>query len=153
MPKTFEEFCQLFTEERLPHVVKIGRRYFADPDNLLAYTEEHKMDPFSVGLYLGEERATFQPTSALIDMLAKHTDRRVVVSAKAAWLFLCGRDVLMDGAIRPGEHPNGAYVIVTDSGERVLGFGRVLGRFDPRMHNKIYVKHLLDKGEYLRRER
>jgi ribosome biogenesis protein Nip4 len=152
-PQSYEEFCKLFTEEQIPNVVRIGKRYFYDPHGLLAYAQEHRMDPFGVGLFLGEQKQQFLPTSALVDLLAQRCDKRVAVGNKSAWLYLCGRDVLMDGVLTPGVHADGDYVIVTDIDERVIGAGRVVGHYNPQMRNKIYVKHVIDKGEYLRRER
>jgi ribosome biogenesis protein Nip4 len=153
MPRTFKEFCQQFTSDELPHVVKIGKRYFYDPQELLKMAEEKRWDAFGVGLYLGEERRDFQPTSALIDLLSQHSDKRVVVGSKAAWLFLCGRDILMDGVAEPGRFEHDELVFVADLQGNILGYGKIVSRFDGKMRNKTYVKHILDKGEYLRRER
>lgn len=151
--KTFKEFCAQFTDEELPDVVKIGKRYFSDPLQLLRVAQEHKWDAFSVGLYLGEEKKVFQPTSALIDLLAARNGGRVVVGNKAAWLFLCGRDILMDGVYEAGNFHNNELVFVADTNERVLGYGRIVAPYNTKMRNKTYLKHVLDKGEYLRRER
>ncbi|HIH24823.1 TPA: hypothetical protein HA251_07360 [Candidatus Woesearchaeota archaeon] len=152
-PKTFKEFCALFTDEELSSIVKIGRRYYHDPEKLIDYAKERRMDPFSVGLYLGEERHDFLPTSALIDLLAPHAQHRVAVGERAAWLYLCGRDILMDGVAQPGEHAEGTIVMVEDTHGNTIGVGRVTSRFELKMRNKVYIKHMLDKGEYLRRER
>jgi ribosome biogenesis protein Nip4 len=148
----FTRFCREFTDEPIPHV-KIGRRYYYDPHGLLAYAQEARWDAFAVGLYLGEERKDFFPTSALIDLLAKHDTRRVAVGDKAAWLFLCGRDILMDGVYSAGNISPNTRVIVSDVREQVIGFGRVVAPYHPSMKNKTYLKHVLDRGEYLRRER
>lgn len=151
--RTFAEFCNMFTPHPLPDVVKIGKRYFYDPQGLLKLAEERKWEAFSVGMYLGEEKGDFRPTSALIDLLAARNDKRVVVGSKAAWLYLCGRDVLMEGVLEPGTYHSNELVFVADHNGNVLGYGKVFGTFNASWRNKIYVKHILDKGEYLRRER
>jgi ribosome biogenesis protein Nip4 len=153
MTRTFAEFCKQFTSEDIPDVVKIGKRYFYDPLHLLKVTQEHKWDAFSVGLYLGEEKKEFQATSALIDLLAQKNEKRVIVGSKAAWLFLCGRDILMDGVFEAGEFAHNELAFVADHNGNVLGYGTVVAPYNTKMKNKTYVKHRLDKGEYLHRER
>jgi ribosome biogenesis protein Nip4 len=169
MARTFNEFIRLFGVDELPDaealkrpgaekdpfssVVKIGKRYFYDPKGLLKLAQEKHWDAFSVGLYLGEEKGDFRPTSALIDLLAARSEKRVMVGSKAAWLYLCGRDILMDGALRPGDYVRDELVFVVDSEGEILGYGRIFANYDSKLRNKIYVKHQLDKGEYLRRER
>jgi ribosome biogenesis protein Nip4 len=152
-PATFDQFCRQFTDKPLPHVVKIGKRYFFDPKDLLKVAQEHKWDVFSVGLYLGEERKEFTPTSAFIDLLAARNDQRVAVGNKAAWLFVCGRDILMDGVLEAGDLRVNDLAFVVDHKHNLLGYGRIVAPYHPKMRNKTYLKHVLDKGEYLRRER
>jgi ribosome biogenesis protein Nip4 len=149
---SFEEFCQRLGGQ-IDNVVVIGKRYFYDPEGLLTIARTHNWDPFSVGLYLGEVKRDFIPTSACIDLLGRSSERKVVVNEKAAWLYLCNRDILMFGVVIPGEFERDDLVFVVDSRENVLGYGRVFTKFNSKMKNKIYVKHILDKGEYLRRER
>jgi ribosome biogenesis protein Nip4 len=153
MVRTFSDFIIQFGVDELPDVVKIGRRYFYDPKGLLKLAEEKRWEAFSVGLYLGEEKGQFYPTSALVDLLAARSDKRVVVGSKAAWLFLCGRDILMEGVLEPGVHKKDELVFVADHNENIIGYGRIFTMHNASWRNKIYVKHILDKGEYLRRER
>jgi ribosome biogenesis protein Nip4 len=153
MPRTFQEFCAQFTTADVPHVVHLGKRWFYDPRQLLGTVRETmRGDVFSVGVYLGEERREFQPTSALIDLLARQGGPRVTVDTKAAGLFLYGRDVLMSSA-QPTDAEPGTLVFVQNQEGDVLGYGKLLAKHDRRLRNKVYVKHLLDRGEYLRREK
>jgi ribosome biogenesis protein Nip4 len=146
----FQAFCQSLGAQEPEHSI-IGKRYFFDPANLLKTAES--WDVFSVGIYLGEMRKEFSPTSALVEILGKNSKQRVIVARKAAWLFLCGRDILMSGAHYPEEFPVGTKVFVLDDDENVLGFGKIVAPHNSKMRNKVYIKHILDKGEYLRRER
>ncbi|MDD9954172.1 MAG: hypothetical protein OXR66_07615 [Candidatus Woesearchaeota archaeon] len=139
----FHEFCAQFGA--LEHVVQIGKRYFYDPAGL----HRDDWDIFSVGMYLGEEKKTFKPSSALITLLA--TEKKVVLNEKATWLFLCGRDVFMGGVVA-GEFPKNELVFVVDERENVLGYGKIAKAFSKKKSH-IYIQNLLDKGEYLRRER
>jgi len=135
----------------------IGRRWFFAPKKILAIAQQHHWDIFSVGLYLGEERNGFHPTSALVELLAKNKKHDevndiVLVNDKAAWLFVCGRDVLMHGVLDTSAEKD-KIVFVEDSTGNILGFGKVIARYDRKYRNKLYIKNILDKGEYLRRER
>lgn len=153
MHQTFQTFCKQFTSDELPHIVKIGKRYFYDPHNLMQLAQEQKFDVFSVGLYLGEEKNDFRPTSALIELLSRYNDKRVVVGSKAAWLFLCNRDILMDGVLEAGTFSHNEIVFVADHNQNILGIGKIVSPFNASFRNKTYVKNILDKGEYLRREK
>ena len=145
-PRTFDEFCEQFTDKKIPHV-KIGRRYFYDP---LGHYEKYKnLDLFSVGIYLGEEKGEFFATTALVDLLSEDK-KGAVVNNKAAWLYICGRDVLMSGVIKPTTDD---ITIVRDEEGNVLGFGKTMIKHDPRLRNALYIKNILDRGEYLHRER
>jgi ribosome biogenesis protein Nip4 len=145
------EFARQFTEAPLTDVVNVGKRWFHDPLHLLAQTQG--WDVFSIGRFIGEERKGFQPTSAFVDLVAARDERRVIVEDKAAWLFLCGRDVLMASVREEGPFSPNQLAIVADREGNVLGYGKIVAPFSRKMRNKVYVKHVLDKGEYLRRER
>ncbi len=140
--RAFHEFCSQFSAE-VKHVVRISRRYFHDPRGL----EALGYDAFSLGLFLGEDRNGFRPTSALINLLAPGT-QSVTVTDEAAWMFICGKDVLMEGVVeacQPG------LAIVKDRDGNVLGYGTA-SRFDGKRPHKVFLKNSLDIGEYLRRE-
>ena len=151
--KTLEEFCALFGQEVPAHAVRIGPRWFHDPQGLIVAARERGWDPFSGGIYLGEERGGFRPTSALISMLGASSDRRVALESKSAWLYLCGRDILMEGVLGSPGYQSGELVFLVDEQDRILGYGMILNPFDPRHRHAVLVKHLVDRGEYLRRER
>ncbi|MBR9701265.1 hypothetical protein GOV11_05370, partial [Candidatus Woesearchaeota archaeon] len=131
------------------HVVTIGKRYFYDPKDILKEVK----DPFSAGIFLGEEKQGFRPTPALIDLLSKQESRRVVLDEKSAWLFLCGRDTLMQGVWKTDEFKTGEPALVSDEEGSILGYGIIKNKFDIKVKNKMFLKNMLDRGEYLRRER
>ena len=88
-------------------------------------------------------------------MLAKKEAYRVILDKKAAWLFICGRDVLRKSIVRvqgPGRKETNTLVF-NEFGE-CLGFGRIVENLrDSVVGNKIVVKNVLDIGDFLRRER
>jgi ribosome biogenesis protein Nip4 len=144
-------FCEQFGSP-VPDSVRVGRRWYADPHNLLGIAQQKGWDIFSCGIYLGEERGGFQPTSAMLDLLPKAP--KIIVDEKSAWMVLCGKDVLMEGLQLAGKRERGDLVLITDMQGRVLGYGKVsVDAFNRKAKHRQYAKTLLDRGEYLRRER
>ena len=56
---------------------------------------------FYAGLFLGKAKeGKFFPSFNLLTILAKKEANRIVVDRKAAWLFICGRDILAKSIVR-----------------------------------------------------
>jgi len=140
----FSEFCASFGTQ-VSNVTRIGRRYFYNPHQLPS------ADVFSVGIYLGEDSKVFRPTSALIRMLGEHVPS-VVVSEEATWLFICGKDILMEGVLERVPAQVGSVMIIKDEEDNTLGYGVVKAPYDPDQKHRVFCKNRLDIGEYLRRE-
>jgi ribosome biogenesis protein Nip4 len=149
--RTLQEFCAQFGCEPPKDTVKLGRRWFCDPHGIAAWAREQGWDTFSAGIYIGEERGAFKPTSALLDTFEGAP--RTVVDEKAAWLIVCGKDVLMEGVRVPSDAPVRSMTLIADEDGHVLGCGEVRAEHNRKAKHRMYVKTLLDRGEYLRRER
>ncbi len=111
---------------------------------------------FSAGVYLGKAKeGKFFPSFYLLGMLAKKEAYRIILDRKAAWLFICGRDVLRKSIVRvqgPGKKDTNTLMF-NEFGE-CLGFGRIVENLrDSVVGNEIVVRNVLDIGDYLRRER
>jgi ribosome biogenesis protein Nip4 len=111
-------------------------------------------DFYYAGLYLGKvgKRGVFFPSFNLLNMLVDVAANKVVVDAKAAWLFIFGRDVFGSGVVKVmGSRRSGDAVLVLNECGECLGFGRlmdgVVGGADG-----IAVRNVLDVGDFLRRE-
>jgi NOL1/NOP2/fmu family ribosome biogenesis protein len=60
-----------------------------------------KTDFFYAGIYLGKAKeGKFFPSFNLLSMLAKKDATRIVIDKKAAWLFICGRDIFSKGIVK-----------------------------------------------------
>jgi ribosome biogenesis protein Nip4 len=108
---------------------------------------------YYAGLYLGKEKdRVFFPSFNLLNMLARVAANKVVVNRKAAWLFICGRDVFGTGIVKVmGSKSNGDATLVLNEFGECLGFGKITGDLSgPR--KKVAVKNVLDIGDFLRRE-
>jgi ribosome biogenesis protein Nip4 len=142
------EFCQEFgiEEEALGTVTRVGRSCFLTLPGQEEFLETDGL--FGVGIFLGEEKKYFEPSPALIELIAgKVTEHKAIVDEKAAWLFLCGRDIFDKGVKEKGTATNKGYLLVQNEEGENLGYGL-------HSHQKnILIKHLQDRGFYLRRER
>ncbi|MCL5949744.1 MAG: hypothetical protein M1490_04635 [Candidatus Bathyarchaeota archaeon] len=133
-------------------VEKTGRFYLVNP----ALKPLVRQDFFSAGVFLGKAKeGKFFPSFNLLGMLAKKEAYRIILDKKAAWLFICGRDVLRKSIVRvqgPGRKDTNTLV-VNEFGE-CLGFGRIVENLrESTVDNEIVVRNVLDIGDYLRRER
>ncbi len=105
------------------------------------------------GLYLGEEqRGSFMPSFNFLNMLVPLAPNKVVLENKAAWLFICGRDIFRNGIRKSmGSRRKGDYTLVMNELGECLGFGLVL--LETGMaETEVVIRNLLDVGDFLRRE-
>jgi ribosome biogenesis protein Nip4 len=132
-------------------IVEKGGRYFLLNQALLGVARK---DFYYAGAYLGKVRnGKFFPSFNLLSILAGGEANKVVVEKKAAWLFICGRDVFRKGilAVR-GSHKRGDHVLVLNEFGECLGFGRMVRGLDEAAKTEVVVKNVSDIGDFLRRE-
>ncbi|MEM1539608.1 MAG: hypothetical protein QXK33_04270, partial [Candidatus Bathyarchaeia archaeon] len=106
------------------------------------------------GIFLGKLKdGKFIPSFPLLFMIADKTKNKVFVNDKAAWLFICGRDIFKEGIIQvEGSTRKGDYSIILNRYGECLGYGLIVQ--NPRKAEKgVVVKNILDLGDFLRRER
>jgi ribosome biogenesis protein Nip4 len=132
-------------------VVEKGGRYFLLSKNLKAIASRNF---FYAGRYLGKVKdGKFFPSFNLLAILAEAEANKVVVNEKAAWLFICGRDIFGGGIVSvQGSRQRGAFTLVLNEFGECLGFGRIdrdLGSKDAM----VAVQNISDVGDFLRRER
>ncbi len=113
-------------------------------------------DFYYAGVYLGKvKNGVFFPSFNLLAMLAKGRANKIVVDRKAAWLFICGRDVFRRGVLSMrGSRRKGDYVLVMNDFGECLGFGKILCSLDADVQGaEVVVKNVSDVGDFLRREK
>ena len=111
-----------------------------DLKNLKIDRETH-----SKGLFLGEDKKGFKPSLALLEMIAKDSKRKAFLNEKGAWMFICGRDVFGE-SIEKSSVEEGLVLVQNDKDEN-LGYGKIW-----KKKGELFIKNILDKGDYLRRE-
>jgi len=111
---------------------------------------------FSAGVFLGKAKeGKFFPSFILLGMLAKKEANRIILDKKAAWLFICGRDILRKSIVRvQGQGKKDTNTLVFNEFGECLGFGRIVEKLrDSVNDNGLVVRNVLDIGDFLRRER
>jgi ribosome biogenesis protein Nip4 len=146
-------FVRSFSDIEITDVVQIGKDVFQIPPALDAtrksIDKRINREASYAGLLLGSMRGKrFVPAPALLDLIAPHTQRWITVDEKAEWLFLCGRDVFGCSILKA--NVDGGIALVLNRHKEVLGYGSVVTRDKGR--KDVFVKNLLDKGDFLRRE-
>jgi ribosome biogenesis protein Nip4 len=132
-------------------ILKKSQRYYLLNPRLKKVGQE---DFFYAGLYLGKvgKNGVFFPSFNLLNMLVDVAANKIVVDQKAAWLFICGRDVFRTGIVKVmgSKHKNDATLVLNEFGE-CLGFGTIIDSLNGS-EGKVAVKNVLDIGDFLRRE-
>ena len=152
-----ESFARLFGVELFldkGFEVKNGNRYFLLNQKLKNLTKKHGGWLYA-GTYLGkvERGGVFHPSFPLLFMIAEKAKNRIVVDDKAAWLFVCGRDIFKEGILKiEGSRRKGDYTLVFNRHGECLGYGVIAKNLD-KLEGGLAVKNLLDIGDFLRRER
>jgi ribosome biogenesis protein Nip4 len=108
---------------------------------------------FYAGLYLGKvKNGVFFPSFILLNMLVPHAPNKVMIDRKAAWLFICGRDLFREGITKVmGAQRKGEFTLVLNEYGECLGFGRVIATLN-QAEGRMVVQNVLDVGDFLRRE-
>jgi len=140
-----KDFISQFTDKEIINIVKIGRSYFLAGEEQKRLSEKINQEMFSIGIFLGESKKEFKPSPALIDIIARLSDKKVFITKKAEWLFLCRRDVFEKNIVK--KNVEKGLVLVQNNKDENIGYGRIVTK-----GKKIFIKNLLDKGYYLRRE-
>lgn len=100
------------------------------------------------GIYLGQNKRRFQPSSILLQKLAEDPDtHKVYVNRQTAWLFVVDKDIFDENIIKRTEGVHlGGYCLVMYN-EHCIGYGRY-----ETSHELKVVKNIYDVGDFLRRE-
>lgn len=142
-------FVKEFTKQEIAElrsVEKIGKKYFYMPKDLKELKDKIPLEPYSEGLPLGElKNNKFMPSIALLDLLSSYTDKKIIINAKGQTMFLYGKDVFPEN-FENSTADEGICLILNEENE-VLGYGEL------KKGKRNILMHILDRGDFLRRER
>ncbi len=137
---------------------KTIREAYAISKDLAKFLELYKLNYVHAGLKVGEvgsRRFRFSLEGAFY--LVKKNKKKVFVNEKGEMLFLYGRDIFAESVIDATKDvKENDIVFVCNTKGDILGIGRA--RFDAeRMKEvakgRVVVENLVDRGEYLRKEK
>lgn len=154
--KVIENFAATFGVDiafNPEYIVEKAGRYYLVNDTLKPLINP---DFYYAGIYLGKaKQGKFFPSFNLFNMLAKKGAHRIIVDKKTAWLFICGRDIMVRGILKVfGSGKRHTNVLVFNEFGDCLGFGRIVGNLNDRSRpDELAVKNVSDVGDFLRRER
>jgi len=144
--KMLTEFVKKFgISEGFENVIEIKDSYFTIVEEIKEVFDKIGEKPVNAGKYLGKKNGYFIPSLFLLHWLAERTGQKVVVDGKAAWLFICGRDLFESGIKSKKKWEKNQLVLVLNEENECLGFGKIV-------EGRIYIKNLFDIGDFLRRE-
>ena len=132
-------------------ILKRQNRYFLLNQELKGFIAK---DFYYAGVYLGKDKnGRFYPSFNLLEMIAKKDSNKVIVNKKTEWLFVCGRDIFRKGILRLiGLNKRNYYTLVLNQYNECLGFGKIVSEVAGGEED-IFVKNILDIGDFLRREK
>ncbi len=157
MAEQIKNFIKLFDAAKInldwKFVAKKGNKFFYIPPNLKTLVEKNRQYYYA-GLPLGKlERGKFLPSFPLLSLIAKKAKNQIVVDDKAAWLFICGRDLFKQGIVHiEGSREKGSYTLIFNKHGECLGFGKIKQNLD-KSKRGVAVENILDIGYFLRREK
>lgn len=143
----FNKFTKQFTNTELTDIRRVGRNFYKAEERLWNIKNGVDRDIYAIGKFMGEEKMGFSPSPALIDLISRFPDaqsKKVFVNKKAEWMFLCGRNVLSDSVTRNPNDLSEGLVLVQNEQDENLGYGQF------KKEDTLIIKHILDKGRYLR---
>ena len=133
---TLQSFVAYFADTEIPFIQHKQSCY--TPTEIPTQGELEYMSE-RLGL---QKRNAFKPSVILLDKIAPHTEKKAVVNEKAAWMFICGNNILKEGIV--SNQQEAGYVLILNEREEVLGYGKITG---------AGITNELDRGDFLRRER
>ncbi len=132
--------------------VRKDNRYFLLNPNLQRIIRK---EFYYAGTYLGKvKNGKFFPSFNLLAILAQGNANKIIVDAKAAWLFICGRDIFRKGILSArGSQRKGDHALVLNEHGECLGFGKITANLsDAAKQDEVAVRNVSDVGDFLRRE-
>ena len=144
-----EEFISLYTNKfPFKEIIRQGRQYYLSTKKQQEILNALPEQAQSFGLFLGEKTAQgFKPSPGLLELIAKNTTKIITIEEKAAWLFVCGRDIFKENIMNEQSDLLSKQVIVQNEK------GEVLGCAKRSKQGRVAYKNILDIGIYLRQEK
>lgn len=147
----FNEFLAYFGAPKIPST-QLGKKYFLISDRQLELDKLTDKDLYYAGMFLGKQtKHGFTPSFMLLEKILPHTEKKILIDDNAEFLFSCGRDLLGSSLMDYYNFDVDTLVLVCNKHKECLGMGKII--LPPRLKDRIVVKNILDRGDFLRREK
>src|SRR3989338_929203 len=145
-----ETFCSKFGVTGLDFI-QIENKYYLADEKLQELNKKINRKPSLIGLYLGENKdEKFNPSMALLDIISKTTNEKVIIKDIGENDFLYGKKLRPRHVAKvEGTLKEGFLKIVVNDRNECLG----LAKIKYIVGNEFSLKNVLDAGNYVRRER
>ncbi len=141
-----QEFLQPFGIKKNVEFQLVGRSYFIVKDRQFLSKR-----PAYAGECIAHIRGpVLIPSIDFLQQIGKEARKHVIVSAKAEWLFICGRDIFAKGIVSHNNPEVKDRVVILTQNKECLGYGEMTA---PLTDARVVIKRLFDIGDLLRRER
>jgi 60S ribosome subunit biogenesis protein NIP7 len=133
------------------------KEVYALTPELAEFLKDIHAEVVSAGIKVGEVGKRFRLTLEGAFFLVRAKKKRVYVNRKGEMLFLYGRDIFASSVMKASSDiRENDIVFVCNTRGDILGIGK--SRYDgDRMRSveeeRVVVENLVDRGEYLRKER
>ncbi|PIN69047.1 hypothetical protein COV93_07040 [Candidatus Woesearchaeota archaeon CG11_big_fil_rev_8_21_14_0_20_43_8] len=143
-----KRFIEYFCDGLDINIVKAGNDFYHVPEETKKVLDKIPVKAESVGVFLGSSRGVFKPSLALLEMVAKKSDKKIFVDSNGEWLFVCKRD-LMKKSISKAQVKTG-LCLVQNSRDENIGLGKIVCKDISRSKpDEIVIKNVMNCGEYL----
>jgi 60S ribosome subunit biogenesis protein NIP7 len=143
--------------ELLIHQEDSVKEVYALTPELAEFLKNTGVKVVSAGIKVGEVGKRFRLTLEGAFFLVKAKKKRIYVNRKGEMLFLYGRDIFASSVMKalPDIRENDIVFVCNTKGD-ILGIGK--SRYDAERirsveEDKVVIENLVDRGEYLRKER
>ena len=146
----FESFISKFAGIVIEYI-KIGNKYFLADASLTELAKKLNTKTESIGLFLGEEKnEKFMPSLALLEILAKVSDEKVIVNNIGELDFLYKKDIKKRHIKGFSGGPKEGFLkLVLNESDDCIGYGKISKDLDSETPE---LANILDRGNFLRRE-
>lgn len=137
-----QEFLKDFSDVHIENLERAGKQFYQQTPIIKKEVDSLDEYPTSAGLFLGEIiKGRFIPSPNLLEIMYVQTGKTIIINDNTAWLFICGRDIFIEGVVERC-FEKGAVLVLNEKRE-ILGIAKKDGK---------EYKNIYDIGYLLRRE-
>lgn len=148
---TIDTFTAKFVEKKLPYI-QIGNKFYLADEEMVEISKKMNCKVESIGIFLGEEKGSFMPSLALLELLSNESHEKVFLTDMGVVDFVYGRNNLKRRHIDSftGSPKPGFMKLVQTKHDENLGYCKIKQDLSTEERE---ISSLKDRGDFLRREK